>query len=148
MGQRWKTLVWRVNKFWMSDAAQVCSSVMHRVARSMVVGVDISRKLLLKANEEAKKSGNVFVLLADADHLPFYKGFFDAVFAFTVLQNMPKPAETLIELKRVAKPNGNVVVTGLKKAFPLKTFLDVLEGTSLRLTSFVDREDRIVTWQL
>lgn len=108
---------------------------------SMVVGVDISRKLLLKANEEAKKSGNVFVLLADADHLPFYKGFFDAVFAFTVLQNMPKPAETLIELKRVAKPNGNVVVTGLKKAFPLKTFLDVLEGTSLRLTSFVDREE-------
>ena len=54
---------------------------------------------------------------------------------------MPKPAETLIELKRVAKPNGNVVVTGLKKAFPLKTFLDVLEGTSLRLTSFVDREE-------
>ena len=43
---------------------------------SMVVGVDISRKLLLKANEEAKKSGNVFVLLADADHLPFYKGLF------------------------------------------------------------------------
>ena len=108
---------------------------------SMVVGVDISRKLLLKASEEAKKSDNTFVLQADADHLPFCKCVFDAVFAFTVLQNMPRPAETLMELKRIAKLNADVVVTGLKKAFPLKTFLDVLEGTSLYLRSFADRED-------
>ncbi len=107
----------------------------------MVVGVDISRKLLLKANEEAKKAGNVYVLQADADHLPFIEGFFEAVFAFTVLQNIPKPSETLGELKRVGKPEGCVVVTGLKKAFPLNTFLDMLEDSSLKLTSFVDRED-------
>ena len=56
---------------------------------------------------------------ADADHLPFKEEFFDVVFAFTVLQNMPKPSETLDELKRVAKVGGRVVVTGLKKAFPL-----------------------------
>jgi ubiquinone/menaquinone biosynthesis C-methylase UbiE len=108
---------------------------------SMIVGVDISRKLLLKAEDKAKKLSNVFVLQADADHLPFREGLFDAVFAFTVLQNMPKPSETLGELKRVAKLGGSVVVTGLKKAFPLDTFMDVLEGTSLRVVSFVDIED-------
>jgi ubiquinone/menaquinone biosynthesis C-methylase UbiE len=108
---------------------------------SMVVGVDFSRKLLFKAKDEAKKLSNIFVLQADADHLPFREGFFDAVFAFTVLQNMPKPSETLGELKRVAKPGGSVVVTGLKKAFPLDKFMDVLEGTSLRVASFVDIED-------
>ena len=108
---------------------------------SMVVGVDISRKLLLKAEDEAKKLSNVLVLQADADHLPFREGFFDAVFAFTVLQNMPKPSETLGELKRVAKLGGSVVVTGLKKAFPLDTFMDVLEGTSLQVASFVNAED-------
>ncbi len=113
----------------------------HVDGASMVVGVDISRKLLLKAKDEAKKSGNVFVLQADADHLPLREGFFDAVFAFTVLQNMPKPEETLGELKRVTALGGNVVVTGLKKAFALNTFMDMLEGTSLQVASFVDREN-------
>jgi ubiquinone/menaquinone biosynthesis C-methylase UbiE len=107
----------------------------------IIVGIDVSRKLLLKAKEEAKEASNVYVLQADADNLPFSKGCFEAVFAFTVLQNMPKPEATLEELKRVTKPQGSVVVTGLKKAFPLNTFLDVLEGSSLRVSAFMDREE-------
>lgn len=107
---------------------------------NIVVGVDISRKLLLKAKEQADAFQNVLVLQADADHLPFREAFFDAVFAFTVLQNMPKPSETLNELKRVAKLSGRVVVTGLKKAFSLNTFINVLEDTGLRTVSFVDNE--------
>ena len=108
---------------------------------NVVVGVDISRKLLLKAKEQAHAFENVFVLQADADHLPFREAFFDVVFAFTVLQNMPKPSETLNELKRVAKLGGKVVVTGLKKAFSLNAFMDVLEGSGLKMVSFVDNED-------
>lgn len=108
---------------------------------SMVVGVDVSRGLLHRANAEAKKAGNVFVLQADADHLPLREGCFEAVFAFTVLQNMPKPSETLAELRRVANPDGCVVVTGLKKVFPLDKFMDLLEGTPLQVTSFLDREN-------
>jgi len=106
----------------------------------MVVGVDVSRKLLQKAKEHAGAFGNVFVLQADADHLPFKDGFFGAVFAFTVLQNMPKPNETLSELKRTAKRGGKVIVTGLKKAFPLEKFMDVLDGSGLQVAAFVDDE--------
>jgi ubiquinone/menaquinone biosynthesis C-methylase UbiE len=106
----------------------------------VVVGIDVSCKLLLKAKEQARAFGNVFVLQADADHLPFTDKFFDSIFAFTVLQNMPKPPETLCELKRVAKFGGRVVVTGLKKAFPLHLFMDVLENSGLMLAAFVDDE--------
>jgi ubiquinone/menaquinone biosynthesis C-methylase UbiE len=106
----------------------------------LLVGIDVSRKLLLKAKKQAFAFGNVFVLQADADHLPFRDGFFGCVFAFTVLQNMPKPAETLRELKRVVKCGGRVVVTGLKKAFPLTAFMDVVEGSGLKLAAFVDDE--------
>ena len=106
----------------------------------MVVGVDVSRKLLLKAKEQTSAFGNVSVLQADADHLPFKDRFFDAVFAFTVLQNMPKPSKTLSELKRIVKFGGRVVVTGLKKAFPLNQFMDVLENSGLKLAAFVDEE--------
>ncbi len=102
----------------------------------IIVGVDISRKLLLKAKEHANAFQNAFILQADADHLPFRDGFFGAVFAFTVLQNMPKPTETLSELKRVAKKDGRVVVTGLKKAFPLEKFLDVLEDSGFEDSCF------------
>ena len=140
MGRRWKTSVWWASGFWMLGVAWVYFSVLLRAA-SMVVGVDISRKLLGKARDEAKKCSDSYVLQADADHLPFCEGTFEAVFGFTVLQNMPKPKETLAELKRVTKPNGNVVVTGLKKAFPLNIFLDILEGSPLKLISFLDREN-------
>ncbi len=107
----------------------------------MAVGVDISRKLLFKAKEQSKTFPNIFVLQADADHMPFKKGCFDHVLSFTVLQNMPKPNETLKELKRVAKPIGSVVVTGLKKAFSLEKFMDILENSGLQVTVFVDDED-------
>jgi ubiquinone/menaquinone biosynthesis C-methylase UbiE len=106
----------------------------------MVVGVDISRKLLLKAKEQVRVFPNAFVLQADADHLPFKKGCFDDVFAFTVLQNMPNPDETLSELEMVMKGEGKVVVTGLKKAFPLEKFMDILENSGLQVTAFVDNE--------
>jgi phosphatidylethanolamine/phosphatidyl-N-methylethanolamine N-methyltransferase len=106
----------------------------------LVVGVDVSSKLLTKSKEQVSAFQNVFVLQADADHLPFREGFFDNVFAFTVLQNMPKPAETLSEIKRVANLGSRVVVTGLKKAFPLNIFMDVLESSGLKVVSFVDDE--------
>ncbi len=106
----------------------------------LVVGVDVSRALLKKAKERVRDFGNVFVLQADADFLPFREGFFGAVFAFTVLQNVPEPSRTLGELRRVALLNGRVVVTGLKKAFGLDAFLDILEGSGLKLISFVDDE--------
>ncbi len=108
---------------------------------NVLVGVDVSRKLLLKAKEQAHAFQNVLVLQADADHLPFREAFFDVGFAFTVLQNMPEPSETLNELKRVAKLSGKVVVTGLKKAFSLSAFMDVLESSGLKMVSFVDNED-------
>jgi len=107
---------------------------------SVVVGVDISRKLLLKSKQQASSLENVSVLQADADHLPLKEGFFDATCAFTVLQNMPKPPETLSELKRVTKPGGRVAVTGLKKAFSLKSFRVILESAGLMTASVVTDE--------
>lgn len=107
---------------------------------SMVVGLDISRNLLIKARDRSLAFSNVTVILADADHLPFKDGLFGAVFAFTVLQNMPKPAATIAELKRVANKGEKVVVSGLKKAFPLASFIDLLDASELQVVAFVDDE--------
>jgi malonyl-CoA O-methyltransferase len=106
----------------------------------LVIGVDISRKLLLKAKENVISLQNTFILQADADHLPFKEDFFEAIFAFTVLQNMPTPAATLKEFKRVAKLDSRVVVTGLKKAFSLDKFMNFLEDSGMEVVAFLDED--------
>ncbi len=73
----------------------------------MVVGADVSRELLLLAKKQGRDSGNILLVLADADHLPFKQQVFDFVFAFTVLQNMPKPEETLKEFTIFCKTSGS-----------------------------------------
>lgn len=103
-----------------------------------VVAFDVSGKLLRQAKKQAKYFQNVFVLQADADHLPFTDSVFDAAFAFTVLQNIPTPIETLFELKRVGKTNGNVVVTGLKKVFSCEVFSELVASSGLKTVSFED----------
>jgi len=106
----------------------------------MVVGMDVSHGLLLKAKDQAKRFENVFLVQSDADYLPFRAGFFGVTVAFTMLQNIPNPAKTITELKRTLKTGGIVVVTGLKKAFTLSEFMDILENSKLTLTAFIDED--------
>jgi ubiquinone/menaquinone biosynthesis C-methylase UbiE len=103
-----------------------------------VVGVDISRKLLLQAKERARRFRSVHLVQADADYLPLIRRHFNVVFTFTMLQNMPKPLETLNEIKRNATLNAIVVVTGLKKVFSLEAFQALLKDATLRIVSLAD----------
>ena len=98
-----------------------------------VVGVDISSELLRQARERARKFRNVHLVQADADHMPFISNNFNVVFAFTVLQNMPKPLETLSEIKRNTTRDASVVITGLKKIFSLKAFQALLQNAGLQV---------------
>jgi ubiquinone/menaquinone biosynthesis C-methylase UbiE len=105
-----------------------------------VVGVDISCKLLLQAKESARNFRSVHLVQADADHLPFVSNYFNVVFAFTILQNMPNPSETLSEIKRNATRDASVVVSGLKKTFPLEAFRMLLRDAGLRIVSLEDAD--------
>ena len=113
----------------------------HTVARvDTLVGVDLAKRLLLIAKERARKVENVHLVQADADHLPFKLGFFRAVCAFTLLQNMPKPSESLLEIKRAAKPGASILVTGLKKTFSLQALKDLFKNAGLDPVCIVDRD--------
>jgi len=105
-----------------------------------VVGVDVSGKLLLQAKERSRVFRNVYLVQADADHLPFKNDHFSTVFAFTVLQNMPQPLKTLSEINRIAERGASVVVTGLKKAFSLATFSTLLQNAGLQVVSLEDAD--------
>jgi ubiquinone/menaquinone biosynthesis C-methylase UbiE len=113
----------------------------HVVAEAeAVVGVDVSKKLLLQAKVRAKNFHSVHLVQADADYLPFRDSSFNVVFAFTVLQNMPKPLETLTEIKRTAKHDASIVVTGLKKTFSIDAFRELLQHAGLSVVSLMDED--------
>jgi ubiquinone/menaquinone biosynthesis C-methylase UbiE len=80
----------------------------------------------------------VHLVLADADYMPFNNDLFDIVYAFTVIQNMPNPEDTLDEMGRVAKPGSIIVVTGLKKCFPRESFISLLQTAGFDLMEFED----------
>jgi ubiquinone/menaquinone biosynthesis C-methylase UbiE len=103
-----------------------------------VIGLDISRKTLTNAKKRAKEFRNVQLVLADADHMPFNNGLFDGVYAFTVIQNMPNPEDTLAEMRRITKRGSTVVVTGLKKCFSRESFISLLETAGFNVMRFED----------
>lgn len=105
-----------------------------------IVGLDISRKMLVKARDHAHNFQNVCLVAADADNMPLRDASFERVFAFTLIQNLPDPARTLEEIKRVAEQNALFVVTGLKKSFNKESFKRLLCAAGLRIVG-LEEED-------
>lgn len=98
-----------------------------------IVGLDISRKTLLQAKKRTINVPNIHLISADADNIPLKSGMFSHVFAITLIQNMPNPLKTLHEVKRVAEENALIVVTGLKKKFPINVFKTLLQDAGLNI---------------
>jgi len=96
-----------------------------------IVGLDISRETLLQAKRHEQKFVNVHLILADSDNVPLKEDVFSHVFALTLIQNTPNPFKTLNEIKRVSKEDAVIVVTSLKKKFPIKAFKRLLHDAGL-----------------
>lgn len=97
----------------------------------ILVGIDVSTRTLKEAKKRAKKFQNLALLCAEADHAPFPSQTFDVVIAMTLLQNIPNPRRTLIEIKRISKQNATIILSGLKKEFTLETFKQLLRNRHL-----------------
>ena len=104
-----------------------------------IIGIDLSIELLRKAKE--KNKANIHLIQADADNLPLQNNKMDLVFAFTMLQNMPSPLKTIQEIILAAKSDGQIIITGLKKFFPLKKFKELLEESGLEIVTIENGSD-------
>jgi demethylmenaquinone methyltransferase/2-methoxy-6-polyprenyl-1,4-benzoquinol methylase len=79
-----------------------------------VVGVDQSPEMLEQARH--RLAGDVELVEAQADRLPFPEGSFDALSFTYLLRYVEDPRATLRELARVVRPGG--VVAGLEFGLP------------------------------
>ena len=82
---------------------------------NLVIGVDISSKLLKTAKERTQRLQNKFLIHADVDNLPLKYNSIDLVYSITVLQNLPNPVASLKELKKILKPDSTLIITTHRK---------------------------------
>ncbi len=77
-----------------------------------VHGIDQSPHQLDQAYPKFGKRGPVRFYLGDAERLPFRDDSFDVVWSSGSIEYWPDPVATLRELRRVARPGGQVLVVG------------------------------------
>ena len=86
-----------------------------------VVGVDISKRMIDRSNERAKREGvenRVEFKIADAQNLPFEDALFDAVIGESITAILEDKQRAVSEYVRVTKPGGYV---GLNETTWVKT---------------------------
>lgn len=78
----------------------------------MLTVVDLHRDMLELTMGRAREQRlhNVAAVRADGTALPLPTGVFDAAYAVSVLGQVPNPPSALVELRRVVRPGGRVVV--------------------------------------
>ena len=80
-------------------------------AVTRAVGVDLSWEMLQHAGERALHLGiPVALVQADAEALPFPDASFDTVAISLALCTIPDPVKALLELGRVCRPGGRIVM--------------------------------------
>jgi SAM-dependent methyltransferase len=116
-----------------------------------VIGLDLSRRMLREAVRRTPQfADRLTYMWQDAQRLPFDDGVFDAVTCLEALEFTPSPRDVLVELVRVLRPGGVLLVTNRVgrdarfmpgKAFPRDAFEQLLR-------TFPLEEVRIRPWQM
>ena len=94
-------------------------------------GIDPSKELL--------KLGKGNLIQGKAEALPFKEKSFDIILAITSIHNFSDPKKALKEMKRVAKPKAQIVITLLKKSLKYFKLKELLKN-ELNILNEIDEE--------
>lgn len=92
------------NGFFVKDLFSIAPNIRY-------TGLDFSPLMVeeaTKLNQEFVEKGKVNFHLASADAMPFEEGSFTKIFTINTLYFWEDPVQTLVELRRVLKPDGEL----------------------------------------
>ena len=108
-----------------------------------IVGIDISAKMLEKANSRAAAyEGDLDLRQMDVHELDFEDGAFDQVFTSCTFCSVPDPVKGLQSLRRVLKPRGELHMfehTG-SRVFPFNLMLNLMTPLARRAGPELNRD--------
>lgn len=102
------------------------------------VGVDLSPKMLHRAQLRLGELSNIALICADFDFLPFSKGAFRCVFMFTALLGPTYWDDTIKEALRVLGTHGIMTLSVLKKETSSEKLLGKLRMHGLEPRGLID----------
>ncbi len=82
----------------------------------MVVGVDVSAEAVAQANATFRTE-HVSFEKTDGGALPFVNDRFDSIVSFETIEHVDDPKAFLVELRRVLRPGGTLVISTPNKRF-------------------------------
>jgi len=77
-----------------------------KASRGIVLGVDLSDRMILKARKEYRNPSNAMFIVADASGMPCPDGLFDALLSVESIYYYPGLDLALHEVSRILKPGG------------------------------------------
>lgn len=108
-----------------------------------VVAIDISPKMLERAGRKAASySGKIELRLMDVCNLEFSESSFDTIATAFTFCSVPKPLLGLSELRRVLKPDGQLImIEHVRSAIgPIGIFMDLMTPLTSRLGPSLNRD--------
>lgn len=81
-----------------------------------ITAIDLAKNMLDIGSQHVEKAGlqtQILLECVDAKHLPYPDENFDLVISNSLVHHLPDPLPFLLEIKRVLKPNGGILLRDL-----------------------------------
>jgi len=81
-----------------------------------IIGIDLAQNMLLIGSKNVEHAGlqkQIALELVDSKQLPYSDGQFEMVISNSLIHHLPEPQPFLLEIKRVLKPNGAILIRDL-----------------------------------
>lgn len=101
----------------------ILSMVLREYKSAKISGIDISEEMLKKASAALGDSAEL--INGDSDNLPWKDNSFDVIVCNASFHHYPEPKKVLMEMRRVLKPNGRVIIADPWWPNPRRFFINL-----------------------
>jgi ubiquinone/menaquinone biosynthesis C-methylase UbiE len=99
-----------------TGTARIPILICQKYPQLQIIASDLSKNMLLIASKNVKQAGlqkQISLELAASKQLPYQDGQFDMVISNSIVHHLPDPLPFFLEIKRVLKPNGAILIRDL-----------------------------------